>query len=168
MIALLKAVHIIALAIWCAGLILLPVLLHLHGRRVEMRTQAGFSEFRWLTHYSYIGVVSPAAVIAVTAGTALIFVLQVLDAWMLLKLIAVAAMVLLHAWFGHLIVQAGEGRGQYQVPRVGLSLLLVVPLILLVLWLVLAKPSLDGLIAHIPEFLQEPRGNPIPARLDPL
>ncbi|MGL4413009.1 CopD family protein [Roseinatronobacter monicus] len=168
MIAALKAAHIIALCIWCAGLILLPILLHIYGRRPEMRSQAGFTEFRWLTHYSYIAVITPAAVIAVSVGTVLIFALEVLSAWMLAKLIAVAGMVLLHAWMGHLIVQAGEGRGDFHLPMAGLSLLALVPLIGLVLWLVLAKPSLEELIALLPSILQEPRGNPIPARLNPL
>lgn len=168
MIAILKAAHIIALSIWCAGLILLPILLHIYGRRAEVRTQAGYSEFRWLTHYSYTGVVTPAAVIAVAVGTVLIFALEVLDAWMLAKLIAVCGMVLLHAWLGHLIVQAGEGRGMYATPRAGLSLLALVPLIGLVLWLVLAKPAFEDAVALFPAFLLEPRGNQIPARFDPL
>lgn len=168
MIAFLKAVHISALAIWCAGLLLLPVLLHLHGRDKRFRTQAGFTEFRWITHYSYTLVISPAAVIAVAAGTTLIFWLEVLDAWMALKLLAVTGMVLLHAWFGHLIVQAGEKRSAYSLPPVGLSLIALVPLIGLVLWLVLAKPDIADLLTLLPHSLQEPRGNAIPARLDPL
>lgn len=168
MIALLKALHISALALWCAGLILLAIVLHLHGRRDEIRTQAGFAEFRLLTHYSYTLVISPAAVVAVVAGTVLIFALEVLDAWMLAKLIAVAGMVLVHAWFGHLIAQAGAGNGTYRVPPAALALIVLIPLIGLVLWLVLAKPSLDTLIAAFPDFLQEPRGNPIPERFDPL
>lgn len=168
MIALLKAVHIAALAIWCAGLLLLPVLLHLHGRHERFRTQAGFTEFRWLTHYSYTCVISPAAVIAVAAGTVLIFWLEVLDAWMAAKLLAVMGMVVLHAWYGHLIVQAGELRSGFTIPPVGLSLLALVPLIAAVLWLVLAKPDLSRMLALLPEVIQTPRGNSIPARLDPL
>lgn len=168
MIAFLKAVHIAALAIWCAGLILLPVLLHLHGRNARFKTQAGFTEFRWLTHYSYTCVISPAAVVAVAVGTVLIFWLEVLDAWMAAKLLAVTGMVLLHAWFGYLIVQAGERRSGYAIPPVGLSLIVLVPLIALVLWLVLAKPDLAELLNLLPEIIQEPRGNPIPARIDPL
>ena len=168
MIAALKAAHIIALSIWCAGLIVLPIILHVYGRRPENRTQAGFAEFRWLTHYSYTGVITPAAVIAVTFGTILIFALEVLEAWMLAKLVAVSGMVLLHAWMGHVIVEAGEGQGAYRTPMAGLSLLALVPLMGLVLWLVLAKPALEDFIALLPAILQEPRGNQIPARFDPL
>lgn len=168
MIAILKAVHIAALAIWCAGLILLPVLLHIYGRNTRFKTQTGFTEFRWLTHYSYTCVISPAAVIAVAVGTVLIFWLEVLDAWMAAKLLAVMGMVVLHAWFGFLIVQAGERRSAYAIPPVGLSLIVLVPLMALILWLVLAKPDLTELLSLLPEIIQEPRGNAIPARLDPL
>jgi len=69
MIALLKSVHIIALAVWCAGLLALPLLLQVYGRREEIRTQAGFSEFRLLMHAAYTRIVTPAAVITIAAGT---------------------------------------------------------------------------------------------------
>lgn len=168
MIALTKAIHIIALVIWCAGLVLLPLLIQRYGRRAEIREQAGYAEFRWLTHRAYIAIVTPAAVVAVTAGTFLIFMVPVLDAWMLAKLVAVAGMVLVHAWLGHLIVQAGEGRGAYRLPPAALALLAVVPLIGVVLWLVLAKPVPDTLIALFPEVLTTPRNQPLPDFLDPL
>lgn len=168
MIAMIKALHITALAIWCAGLILLPVLIQIYGRRREVATQAGYTEFRWLTHYSYTRVVSPAAVVTVTAGTVLIFVVEVLDVWLMAKLVAVAGMVLLHAWLGHLIVASGEGNGAYRLPPAGLALMGIIPLIGLVLWLVLAKPSLADIATYFPEFLQEPRNNELPARWDPL
>ncbi|WP_071796571.1 CopD family protein [Natronohydrobacter thiooxidans] len=168
MIAILKAVHIASLVIWCAGLILLPILLHLHGRHDRFQTQAGFTEFRWLTHFSYTRLVSPAAVIAVAAGTMLIFWLEVLDAWMVSKLLAVTGMVVLHSWFGYMIEQSGERRGAYATPPVALSLIALLPLIGLVLWLVLAKPELARLLSLLPEIIQEPRSITIPAWIDPL
>ncbi|TVP70944.1 MAG: hypothetical protein EA339_11240 [Rhodobacteraceae bacterium] len=168
MIALLKTLHIIGLSIWMAGLIALPVIMQVYGRRAEMQTQPGFDEFRWLTHYAYTRAVTPAAIIAIAAGTVLIFAHHVLAPWMLAKLAAVSGMVLLHAWLGHVIVQAGEQRGSYRMPPVGLALLPAFGLIALVLWLVLAKPDLDTLVLALPDILREPRGNAIPARFDPL
>ena len=168
MIALLKALHIGSFTIWMAGLVMLAVLMQVQGRRPEIHTQPGFDEFRWLTHYGYTAVVTPASVIAIAAGTVLIFAQGVLVPWMLAKLAAVAGLVLLHAWLGHLIVEVGEGHGSYRVPHVGLSLLVMLPLIGAVLWLVLAKPDLLGLITVLPELLHEPRGRDIPTFLDPL
>lgn len=169
MIAALKALHIAALAIWVAGLLALPVLMQRHGRGAAMRTQAGFAAFRWLSHYSYTRVVSPAAVVAVAAGTALILADAVLAPWMLAKLLAVAGMVLIHAWLGHVIVLIGEGRGAWRMPPIALLLLpVLVALVALVLWLVLAKPDLQGLIDRLPEALLSPRGQPLPPLLEPL
>ncbi|MCC5961972.1 MAG: CopD family protein [Rhodobacteraceae bacterium] len=168
MIALLKALHIASFSIWMAGLVLLPVLMEAYGRRAEMRTQEGFDEFRWLTHYSYTRVITPSSVVAIAAGTILIFAQAVMEIWMVAKLVAVSGLVLVHAWLGHVIVQAGEGRGLFRLPPVGLTLVPVLPLIGLVLWLVLAKPDLEPLLAALPAAIQQPRGSELPAILDPL
>ena len=154
MIAALKAIHIAAMLCWCAALIALPLLLLSYGRA---RRQRHYTEFRLLTHYGYVGFASPAAVIAVAAGTALIFAAQVFDVWFAAKLAFVSAMALIHALSGHMIETSGEaqarkpGRGPY--PQRNKPM--VLPLIALtgglicigaVLWLVLAKPDLEGLL----------------------
>ena len=168
MIALLKSVHIIALAVWCAGLLALPLLLQVYGRREEIRTQAGFSEFRLLMHAAYTRIVTPAAVITIVAGTILIFVLGLTADWLALKLVAVAGMALVHAWIGHLSVLASEGRGSYDMP----STLFVLPVALLcmgaVLYLVLAKPDLHALIEALPLDLRTPQDRPLPSAFVPI
>jgi protoporphyrinogen IX oxidase len=168
MIAALKAAHIAALAVWCAGLILLPILMHLHGRGPMVRTQAGFETFRRLSHFSYTRVVTPAAVIAVAAGTVLIVMLDLVDGWLLAKLVAVAGMVLVHAWLGHLIAETGEGAGSYRMPPPLIALVLGVPLMMVVLWLVLAKPDLTPWIERLPLFLREPQDRELPPDLVPI
>lgn len=168
MIAALKAAHIAALSLWCAGLIALPIVLHSYGRREEVRTQAGFSEFRLLIHAAYTRIVTPAAIIAISAGTALIFAAGLTDTWLMAKLIAVVGMVLVHAWLGHLAVQASEGRGSYQMPPA----LLILPAALLcmgaVLYLVLAKPDLGPLIDALPDSFRTPQDRSIPSALVPI
>jgi protoporphyrinogen IX oxidase len=168
MIAALKAGHIMALVVWCAGLIVLPILLHVHGRGDDARTQTGFAQLRLLSHFSYTHLITPAAVIAVAFGTVLIVMLELVDPWMLTKLVAVAGMVLVHAWLGHLIAEAGEGRGTYRMPPPLIALVLAVPLMAAVLWLVLAKPDLAPLVERLPEFLLEPRFREIPQDLVPI
>jgi protoporphyrinogen IX oxidase len=168
MIAALKALHIAALSIWCAGLIALPVILHRQGRGPGAATQAGFAAFRLLSHRSYIAVVTPAAVIAIAAGTALILLAEVRAPWLIAKLAAVAGMVLLHAWMGHLIAQSGKGAGRYRMPPPLIALAAGVPLMGLVLWLVLAKPDLAPILALIPEVLRQPLGRPLPPGLVPI
>ncbi|TCT08312.1 CopD family protein [Aquabacter spiritensis] len=168
MIALLKGVHIAALSLWCAGLIALPIILQVYGRREEVRTQAGFSEFRLLVHAAYTRVVTPAAVVAISAGTGLIFAAEVRETWLMAKLLAVVGMVLVHAWLGHLAVRAAEHRGSYRMPPA----LIALPASLLcmgaVLYLVLAKPDFQPMIDALPHDFRVPQGRSIPSDLVPI
>jgi protoporphyrinogen IX oxidase len=154
-IAALKFLHIAALLCWCAALVGLPLLLnHYRGARIQSR----FTEFRLITHYGYIAFASPAAVIAIGAGTALIFVADIRDEWLLVKLAFVAGMALVHAWLGHLILQSGERRGEYRMPPPLIALALVLPQMAVVFWLVLAKPDLSFLAGLLPQIALEPQG----------
>jgi protoporphyrinogen IX oxidase len=155
MIAVLKFIHIAAMLCWCAALVALPLLLnHYRGAR----TQARFTEFRLITHFTYIGFASPAAVIAIGAGTALIFLADLRDGWLLVKLIFVSGMALVHAWLGHLVLQSGERKETYRMPPPLIALALVLPQMTVVLLLVLAKPDMSWLTALIPEVLLQPQG----------
>ncbi len=156
MIAALKALHVAGLVCWCAALIGLPLLLHRHG---GARRQRQFSEYRLVTHIGYIGFATPAALVAIAAGTALILLAEVFEPWLLIKLVFVAGMVMVHVWFGHLIQRSGEERRSewHGGPLMGLAL--VVPLIAVVLGLVLLKPAPERLLALIPAQLLVPRGD---------
>lgn len=162
MIAILKTLHIAALVVWCASLLTLPLLLALH-RTVRAQTslhamQEAYTRFRRLTHLTYTAIATPAAVIAIAAGTVLIFAAQVLDVWLLAKLALVAGMVLGHAWLGHLLVQSYEKDMHWRMPWPVLSLLLTVPCMLGVLWLVLSKPNLLEALSQLPLWTREPLG----------
>ena len=80
------------------------------------------------------------------------------DVWLMIKLIFVAGMALVHAWLGHLILRTGETEGRYVMPNPLLGLALVVIQIIVVLWLVLAKPDLDFLAGLVPAVFLEPQG----------
>ncbi len=168
MIALIKAVHLATLAIWCAGLVALPVVMQIYGRASKVHTQAGFAEFRLLTHRAYTVVITPAAVVTITAGS-LLFVLEGLrDPWMLAKLLTVVGMVLIHAWLGHLISLTGEGAGRYRIPPPMPALIGALTFMALTLWLVLAKPDLAPLAQQFPDWLLQPRGRELPSDLVPI
>ena len=155
MIAIVKFVHIAALLCWCAALIALPLLMH-HYRGV--RIQSRFTEFRLITHFGYIAFASPAAVVTIGAGTALIFLTDLTDIWLMIKLIFVAGLTLSHAWIGHLILRTGETEGRYQMPNPLIALVLAVTQISVILLLVMAKPDLGWLAGLIPADLLEPQG----------
>lgn len=76
----------------------LPGLFARHPGKVG--DQAGFERLRHQTRLVYVGLMSPAAVVAVISGTVLVFLAASLGGWMIFKLIAVAALVMLHTYLG--------------------------------------------------------------------
>ena len=167
MIAALKALHIIALSLWMAALLSLPLILALHRHITRHGHVAeNFTRFRLLSHVSYTMIATPAAVITVAAGTVLIFATGVFEPWLLAKLAAVAALVLAHAWLGHLTLQAGEKPLSWRMPPPGLALIVILPAILAVLWLVLQKPDLAILTAALPDWALRPAGYDLNALIE--
>lgn len=132
-----KSAHIAALVFWCACLFYIPGLFAAHAKPLGRRD---FHRLRAQTRVVYLGVASPAAVIAIVSGSALIYLRDVSGGWLPLKLTAVAAMVVLHLVDGWLVGWHRE-RGVSRHPFV-LFVLVLVPasLVGLVLWLVLARP----------------------------
>lgn len=153
----LKALHVGLLAIWMAGLAALPAMLARHDRAVH---QGDFTRIRQATHYGYVWIATPAAVLTVATGTSLIFLREVFTGWMVAKLVGVAGLVVLHAWVGHTIVTVAETEGRHEPPRPFWPTLVLCGLVLLVLALVLAKPELDEL--PFPGWLLQPLGRDLP------
>jgi putative membrane protein len=153
----LKALHIGFVAIWIAGLAALPAMLARHDRAVG---QGDFARIRQASHYGYVWLVTPAAVLAVVSGTSLIFLREVFTGWMFAKLVGVAGLVTIHAWVGHTIVAVAETEGRHEPPGPILPTLILGALTLCVLVLVLAKPELDEL--PVPGWLLQPLGRDLP------
>ena len=82
------------IAPWCAGLFALPMMLARHDPAIG---QADHTRIRHATHYGYTLLVTPAAVLAIAAGTVLIFLREAFMPWMFAKLVLVAALVAFHA-----------------------------------------------------------------------
>ena len=165
MIALVKFLHIAALCVWSAGLIGLPLVLARHAPGDD---QAEFARLREVTHRAYTGVVTPAAVIAIALGTALIFMRGVFEPWMFAKLVGVGVLVLLHAWIGHITLIVGERQGTYDPPR-GWPLMTISVATLagvVILLLVLGKPLLSESL--VPDWLVQPQDQPLPLREVPV
>ena len=87
---------------------------------------------------------SPAAVIAIGSGTALIFLQATFEEWFSLKMLLVAAMSMLHVVAGLILARLFSPKGRFgRLAYAGLSTAYVV-LIAGILWLVLAKPEIDS------------------------
>ncbi|MBE7184047.1 MAG: CopD family protein [Methylobacterium mesophilicum] len=157
MIALVKFAHIAALVVWSAGLVGLPLVLAKHS---PDKPQFDYARLRIVTHYAYTRIVTPAAVLAIAFGTALIFLRGVFVPWLFVKLMVVGLLVALHAYVGHVTLVLGEEKGEVDTPGptplVGAGLVAM----LLILLLVLGKPVLGPEL--FPAWLLEPQGHPLP------
>lgn len=153
----LKGLHIVMLVIWCAGLFALPLMLGRHDPAVG---QADYSVIRRATHHGYTFVVTPAAVIAIASGAALIFIRDLFELWMFAKLVGVAGLVAFHAWVGATLVEVAETKGSHMPPAPLVPTLILMLPITLILALVLAKPELGEI--SMPEWLMTPRGIHLP------
>jgi uncharacterized membrane protein len=148
-----KAAHIIGLVIWCGGLLALPLMLTRHDPAISVQD---YRTIRTASHITYTLFVTPAAVIAVIAGTWLIFMREVYVPWMFAKLVFVAALVMAHGWIGHILAKIGEEPSEHRPPPAWLPIALVLVPMLVILTLVLSKPVLGWVV--FPEWLTQPRG----------
>lgn len=145
------------IALWCAGLFALPMMLARHAPAIG---QADYTGIRHANHYGYTLLVTPAAVLAIAAGTVLIFLREAFMPWMFAKLVLVAALVALHAWVGHTLVKVAETEGEHDPPEPLLPLMLCFGSVVGVLVLVLAKPDLGRI--PMPDWLTRPQGVDLP------
>ena len=152
-----KALHVAALAVWCGGLVALPLMLARHDPAIG---PADYARIRRATHYGYTFLVTPVAVVAIASGTLLVFMRGVFVPWMFAKLLLVALLVTFHAWLGYTIVAVAETEGAHTPPRPRLPLALLAVPVLGILALVLAKPGLEAIA--IPGWLTEPMGYSLP------
>ena len=133
----LKMLHIAAIVCWCGLLLYLPALIAHAGGRTPTD---GSPTFAWhMSHRLFTLVATPAALLAIGSGTAIILVDQPLGIWLVLKLAVVTAMVGCHALAGLLIVRLEHQPGTRVAHYCATLSFVSLCLILAVAWLVLRK-----------------------------
>ncbi|RYI35111.1 MAG: hypothetical protein EON48_01295 [Acetobacteraceae bacterium] len=152
-----KALHISFLALWVAGLFALPRMLARHDQDL---VSAEYELIRRATHYGYVWVITPAAVLAIMSGGILIFLRELFYVWIFAKLVLVAGLVAVHAWVGHSILRVAESEGEHEPPDALVPTLIIVSLVIGILFLVLSKPELEEL--PMPSWLLAPLGRHLP------
>jgi protoporphyrinogen IX oxidase len=142
MIALVKFVHITAVVIWTAGLIALPGFylqlgrLRASGAEIPLHDETVLRLQR-AVRFTYVGIISPAAFIAVASGTLLMFQRGIVAPWFSMKLALVAGLVLAHTLTGVLLVRLFERPDAYPtwryVAETGITLTIATAIITLTL-----------------------------------
>lgn len=151
-----KALHISTIALWAVGLVMLPLLFRRYRPQLS---DAAFTRFRVLTHFSYIAFLTPAAVVAVGTGIVLILLRGIFEPWLYAKLVLVSFLAMLHAYIGHMIVLTAETRGSVRLPP---PLLVLAPILMVlsgILVVVLAKPTFA---IDWPEWMTTPHSVSLP------
>jgi len=149
MILSLKFLHMGALAIWCAGLLILPTLFA--GRPPS--TGSCLYNLQRFTRRSYVQVISPAAFATIASGVALIFASHVYAPWMIVKLAVVGGLVMLHLRLGYVIQLVFEPGASFAQWRHITSILTLSCVMLVILALALGKPSIA--LSQLPPWLRQ-------------
>jgi uncharacterized membrane protein len=141
----LKLLHICAVIVWCGALLYLPALIAATATATPAPAPSAGRDLQprwpWLPRRVYIGLATPAALLAILSGT-LIFVTQgPLAPWLMFKLAGVGLLVLGHGACGWLVLRTE--RGQLRGVRVACRMVMVltVSCLLGIAWLVLRKPA---------------------------
>ncbi|MFC3609647.1 CopD family protein [Stutzerimonas tarimensis] len=134
---LLKLLHLASLICWCGILVYLPAMIAAGTRRND---QLFFRDHSHLTRMVFTLVGTPAALVAIGSGTAIILRDGVVAGWLVMKLTAVVGMTISHALCGVLLLRV-ERYPERSVRMPCFAVGTTIPLlIILTLWLVLAKP----------------------------
>jgi protoporphyrinogen IX oxidase len=111
----LRLLHIAAMSVWLTGLFFLPRVLIAQARaRVSGAAATDDPDLGELGGKLFFGLMTPAAAITIALGMALL-PYGFTGPWLPAKLILVALLVLLHVYFGKLLVDSSAGRARHPV-----------------------------------------------------
>jgi putative membrane protein len=107
-----KALHIIAVIAWMAGLLYLPRLFVYHADATAGSVQT--KTFKVMERRLYRFIMTPAMIVTWLAGIFLVFLGQWFTAgWFVTKAVLVIAMTLLHGLNGHWLTQFAHDRNRH-------------------------------------------------------
>jgi protoporphyrinogen IX oxidase len=133
-----KALHIIFMVTWFAGLFYLPRLFVYHAMAEDTVSR---ERFKVMERKLFLGIMTPGAVLTVVFGTWLWVGWNFSGKWLVAKLVLVLALLVYHAWCGLLLLEFREDRNRKS--HVWYRWFNEVPAVLLfvIVFLVVLKPS---------------------------
>ncbi len=139
----LLSLHIIALLVWAACLLYLPAQIRLAAGAADTLAHSPEGHPS-LARFVYTHIATPAALLAITAGTLVFVWHQILAVWLLAKLTLVVLLAGLHAATGLLVLRAERGDTRHLRTATLAAQALAGLLLAAITWLVLAKPHTLG------------------------
>ena len=107
-----KALHIIFMVTWFAGLFYLPRLFVYHAMSTDCTTQ---DQFKVMERKLYLGITTPGGVLTIASGLWLWLGYGIGNhsLWLAGKIALVAVLVLYHLWCGHMVKQFARGDNRH-------------------------------------------------------
>lgn len=141
------ALHIAMLLCWCASLLYLLSLVAGACPSCNAAPAGGglpdlpliYRHQDSLARFIFTAITTPAALAAIITGTTVFLVNQTTNPWLILKMSLVAVLVAGHALTGGLVLRLEAGHGVRM--RAIALICAVATLMLLIVWIVLAKPD---------------------------
>ena len=138
--AVVKTLHITFMVTWFAGLFYLPRLYVYHAM-ADPADRVGIERFKLMERKLYFGITTPGAVLTIVFGTWLWLGYGIGGGWLHAKLALVLGLVALHVYLGVLLRAFRDDRNRHgQVFYRWLNEIPALPLLLAIVWLVVAKP----------------------------
>ncbi|HDY96989.1 MAG TPA: hypothetical protein ENH72_00740 [Pseudomonas sabulinigri] len=135
--------HISALLFWGACLLYLPALIASVARdnsAIEERPDP----FDSITRFIFTRIATPAALLAIIAGSLVFVIEHSMTVWLIAKLTLVVGLVFVHTGLGMLVLRLEARNGKPLRIWCLLLGLIAASLMALIIWLVLAKPPLEA------------------------
>ena len=133
-----KALHIIFMVTWFAGLFYLPRLFVYHAQATDA---ASIERFKVMERRLYRGIMTPSAILTVASGLWLWLHYGITGGWLHAKLALVAVLIAHHIWLGKLMTDFRNGRNRHShVFYRWINEIPALPILVLVVFLVVMKP----------------------------
>ena len=105
-----KALHVIFMVTWFAGLFYLPRLFVYHAQAADA---ISIERFKIMERKLYFGIMTPGAILTVLFGSWLWLGYGIAGAWLHAKLALVAVLIVYHVYCGKLLGDFKRGRNRH-------------------------------------------------------
>lgn len=140
------SLHIMTLSVWTAAALYVPIILANRAR--QHRTLPADKSFidtprgiDSIARFVFTHVATPAAILSITAGTAVFLINQSYHFWLLAKLTLVTFLCIGQALLGLLIIRAEREHFKYMTAACWGLITLFCVLMIGIVWIVLGKPA---------------------------
>ena len=138
--ALVKTLHVVFMVSWFAGIFYLPRLFVYHAL-ASADDRVGIERFKTMERKLFFGIMTPSAVLTVVFGLWLWLGYDVTGGWMHAKLALVLVLIAFHVYLGLLMRDFARDRKRHgHVFYRWVNEIPALPLLVAIVWLVIAKP----------------------------